>query len=622
MKKIIFFAALVIFLIIVGIVPLLVGISFKHQYLDFIAATNQQNQSQLKIDVINYQRGWFHSTATIRITPVIASPRLADRVPTLSPEQFAAIATMTLNQTISHGPVVMDNINNHPVIAMAAIENTLHSPDLEKLINNGVKPNGLLTMHSVFNFGGECENRIILPGFQYTAPGMGNVNWQGLTLDVWFHISHHNLIDQVKTKMKVGALSAKSEIEGWRMVFNLQPVTGRSDTVRQAIGLWTGNSELNIPQAALTDTDKTIFDLNNLTFKSGANLSGQNIYNFVSTLTLNKLIVPSLPIPTISAFNFKINFNNLNAKAIVNMANTVSTISKSNLTEDEREKQYLQANVQVITPATNIQVITASDTALGKFNINARVFWPASVPAPQTLEEVYTHTNAKIDIRMSIPLAKELVTISANNIAERSARQVAVSAPNSPPASAEVMPADQAAKNAFSQSVASFLRAGDISLPVSLQILGWWDQQLPPEVFAANIKTLGIKGSVQDEIIRIYTQLKQAPASAVQAAQPPTANEPNPQMKDQMQQLLAGNIMATIDQWLAQGYLSQDGNDYLISITREDGVIKVNGKDLPPDITNMSVPAPTAPPIPSTPLTSSPPPPSAPAAPPAAPQSQ
>lgn len=577
MKKIIFLAALAFFLIIIAIMPLFVGIAFKHQYFDFISAISQNNK--IKITVLAYKRGWFHSTATIQITPVFSnSSTIAERAPILSPEEILTLTTVRLDQSISHGPIVMDKIHGHPTFAMAGIENIVHSKDIEQVLNKNSKTNGLLLMHSIFNFSGDVFNHLVIPPLEYTDQQLGALKWQGLTLDLFFHMNHQKKINKVSTGLIIGALTAKSEI--FKFNFNMQPITAQSRTERQSLGLWTGESDATMPSLIINDG----FTLDTLICKTKATLAANNLYRFSSELSLNKLLLPNESIQSISALNFKIDFNGLNANEILNAIQKINALENSGTPRDELEKQYLQTLVHVITPSTSINITGTSDTSLGKFDMKASVYWPASVPAPTTPDDVYANTSAKIDIRMAMPLAQELVKIAANNLAETSARNVSVPATTSPTIAVTTHPAD-AAKNAFSQKIADLLRAGKISLPVSLQIMGWWDQQIPADIFASNIKQFGLAPDAENNLVQTYIQLKKsAPVASATSQTGSVSMPPTQQQKDQMQQLLAGNILQTIDQWLTKGYLTQDGNDYVIEITREAGVIKLNGKDLPPDL--------------------------------------
>ncbi len=568
-------------------VPWLVGMSFKRQYFDFIAAINQKNQ--VKVVILNYKQGWLSSTASIQITPIISdSSSMLKRTPMLDPTQLAAMTTVTLDQTISHGPIVMDKINNHPTLAMGAVESILHSPEIERLLYSNVKIQGLLTMQSLFDFNKEGFNLITLPAFQYTAQGMGSVSWQGLTANVVFHLTSHSEVDKIDTNLKFGAVSIKGDPSMWQGDFSLQPITIRSATTKQALGLWIGSSEVNVPGAVLNEASAPVFNLNNLLFKNKATLSQTNQYQFSNTVNLTQLTVPSWSINSISGLTININFAGLNANELVNLVRFVNSMP-NNISSDEFENQSLQALVRVITPSTNINVIALADTSLGKLNMKGLLFWPASVPAPKTPDDLFANTNAKVDIRMSIPLAKKIIDIAASNMAERSARPIAVTTPpTAPTLTTEInSPTSDAAKTAFSQKVADLLRSGKISLSVSLQILGWWDQQLPVDVFAGNLKRFGLAADTENDLIQTYTQLKQSgpvPVSPLPAQVVAASPQAQQQMQAQMQQMLVGNISQTIDQWLTQGYITQDGNDYVIAITREAGVIKVNGKDLPADM--------------------------------------
>src|ERR1700733_12314777 len=95
---------LTILLIILLSAPCVVGLIFKYKYFQFIDLINKENR--VKIEVLQYEEGWWHSYAKVRITFVDSDITNFSQANLSEPVSFA------LNEKINHGPIVYDHIKS------------------------------------------------------------------------------------------------------------------------------------------------------------------------------------------------------------------------------------------------------------------------------------------------------------------------------------------------------------------------------------------------------------------------------------------------------------------------------------------------------------------------------
>jgi uncharacterized protein YdgA (DUF945 family) len=101
-----------------------------------------------------------------------------------------------------------------------------------------------------------------------------------------------------------------------------------------------------------------------------------------------------------------------------------------------------------------------------------------------------------------------------------------------------------------------------------------------------------------DKFIEIFSEkYPSAQLPAPQVANPQAAQLP----VQTPEQTKADRVKQMINAWEQQGYIIKDNNDYVMSITREGGIIKINGKVMSPPVAPSSQPDTNAQPIPITP---------------------
>src|SRR5579862_7284583 len=98
MQKIYIFAILLIAIIVItGLVPFADGYAFKIQLTDLITAINQDMTYPVKIEIMDYQLGWFSSKAKLRLIPI--AENIDEDAKNILPKEII------VEDDIAHGPI-------------------------------------------------------------------------------------------------------------------------------------------------------------------------------------------------------------------------------------------------------------------------------------------------------------------------------------------------------------------------------------------------------------------------------------------------------------------------------------------------------------------------------------
>jgi uncharacterized protein YdgA (DUF945 family) len=560
MKKIILsFIALV--LVAFGITPAITGYYFKQNYIAFIHALNTTYAT--RITILSYNAGWFSSHATLKIT----APEAND------------MTTLTLDESITHGPFIFNQAKHPLTFAMATIQSTVHlSTRMESMLFGAPKPAGVATIYSVMGMDGNLMNDIKAAPITLAVPFFGGqITWQGLHGTAHFRMNN-NQIEGLKSDLTFGALTATLPLDQ-PMTLSLEPISQVADTTRQPIGLWSGSSMLSIPAISLKKGEQVTFGLQQFSNRASTSLSG-NSYSVTNNLVIEKMDMPGYSIPLISPFKFLISINQLNAMELANFLKTTQSSQINPVSMDETSKLADAWLPRLLTSASTMSMDLDMNTPLGNMTLRGEAHWPLKTALPRTLEDIQQHAQAKIDIKMAIPLANVIVDQVIDYFAPQFARELPATPPITTPANTAVpnpTPNDMAAnKKAFNEKLASMIKTGDLTVNAAIEVMNLYDAQATPSAFAENIKQLGLTPSATTQLTQLYAQLMMTQSITPQ----PNPQQPSPSQAPQSQEQIAASMRSQFEQWVQQGYFLKDGNDYITTITYDNNKIKMNGRDI------------------------------------------
>ena len=176
----------------------------------------------------------------IYIEPIINRTDFSRRSNGL-PTSGRAPVGFTVEEDITHGPLVFDRANNQWVVAEAAIKGYVHAPDAyEAPLLGGKKNEGLIQVNTLVDFQGDFITQLNMPVITIQGAA-GKFSWQGIkgTINAGTSQGH---VNSVKTDLKIGAIS----VQGVRGTFNTKEGTYQYDITRQPIGLWNGSLFLHL----------------------------------------------------------------------------------------------------------------------------------------------------------------------------------------------------------------------------------------------------------------------------------------------------------------------------------------------------------------------------------------
>lgn len=575
MKKLL--ALVVALIIIVAILPWITGYYFKQQYIDLITAYNAKHPG--RITIIDYQAGWFSSNAKLNINPISADDLPPQAQNNLSAAaEFLKSTALTLDQHISHGPFVRDPINNSFTFALASIQTTLHlSEKIETLLFGATKPDGVGTVSVLAALDREWTYRVQLFPMDLSFMTIDKTHWEGIDGTVSFKTNADDTVTQVNSKFVFGNLNVAIEDAGEKLELALTPITQSGSWNYEPVGLWTGQTDITLPGAVFKINNVLHYGMEKLLLAGNSNVTG-NMYNLVSTLTINNLTLTDYVVPSISLLQYKLAINNLNAMELVHFISAAQTTQNKPNPQDEMMTVYQTVLPRVITPSSTVNLDVVMNTSLGGFTAKGNAIWPANTALPNTMEETAKNVNGKVDIRIAIPLANAFIDQAVNSMAAQAIQQMPAT-----PAVTTITPETpvDANKDTLKNKLMVYMQNGQLPLPAAIQIMSLYDSHASPDAFATNVKQLRLAPPIETEIIQLYTQLATAPQPTTPIPAVPTTVQPQ-MAPSQLQKDLSGSLKDQVNQLIKEGYLIQDGNDYIATLTYINNTLKINNKDFAP----------------------------------------
>ncbi len=524
---------------ILALLPWIDGFIFKRQYVKFIAAVAQLDP-QTKIEVVEYRQGWFNSSAKVEVLLPI------NNIPTFA----ASPMRITLDEQISHGPLVHNPISDSKTFALAAIRGTVYlpAPVIAALLLGNQVNSGAVQVNTVATFGNEYMTQVKTPVLNLQLPGNNKLSWQGMNTNVQLRVGKQQ-IDHIKMIFTIGAFAAQSN-NGSILT---KEITVTEDITPSASGLWDGTMLLTVPEIIVDRGKEGKMMLQGLGMNAEFDTNKENLYRNRLKFSLDKLAIPNF---TINTSNATILAENFSADALLKLIRGF----QSGLSQEQRVAQYDTLFPQIYTTTSQITENAAIDTSDGKLVTDGQIQWFEPI---KTMEEAYKKAKVKINVRVSAALVNKLIELSAaaNKPADNPAAQPAVD-PNS--------------EAALLEQVERMVVENKMSVYAGVQLKDLIKTHLAPDIFANNVDQYVVRKEITTEIAKqieaqyviVQKNFKNTAVNAQLAAAPPPPQPtvtPAEVMKQQVEALVK------------QGYLTHDKDDYVATLTVEEGVAKANG---------------------------------------------
>lgn len=542
MKKLVY---LVVFLLIaIAFTPWIMGLYFKEQFQNLILAMNQEGR--VKIEILEYHTGWLSSD--IKLNAVAQPAKIAAK-------DIAPIK-IVLNEKIIHGPVIYDRDKQSFILATAKIDSYLHlPPEMENFLFNHKPTQGVLHFTSIATFDNHWLNHVSIPAINLQLP-QGNLSWQGLNGHSDITIIN-NQISSVQSQFEIGLLSAQGNQPPLQL--NVQPISLSYNGLLHPVGLWVGSFKMSVPNVKFKNPEGNDINLENFNISTKNDVIANKLYNANEQITLQKLEIPSQPIPLISPANLMLAAYNFNAQGVIDLANFMKKSESTDISNTDFRKQLLFLLTKTVTPTTVIQSDASFTTPMGSFLLNGKASgFPVNA---NSIDDILQNSQIQANVRIAIPLAKKLLETYFQALLIKNTPPDS----NNPATVTQVTPINQTTTQqnveAFNEKVAGLMREGKITLPISIQVMTLSNQNLTLDQFAAGLDKFNLPADIKSELTQTYSQLlSQQQVQTVQTELPTSTSD------------------QAIAEWINKGYLVQDQNDYVISITRDASGLKVNGK--------------------------------------------
>lgn len=459
------FCVVIVFIIAIGFLLVITNSKMiKDQYYNAIAVLNAE--SNLQIQIVEYQPGYLCSHAQIFIP--FNNPFFTH----LPPKFNSFLSGILLDQTITHGPWLYDASRKSHLFAPAFIQSNVYV-----VYANQTKLE-ITQLDTLVTYQNEYFTHINVPQLNIPLPH-GQLSWGGLNGLIFFNIQNDRL-KRFRSDINVGLFN----LQGDQLQLSIESIKNNTDFKQNPLDHWNGEHDVALPHIMLVDNTGQ-YRLDNLDYHSEYHIIENDSYTHLIKGNIAQLATPEI---TFSPVNFSLNVQNLNAKTLDQL---VAVFNMPN---------YDSNAVNAMTPLlikqdTILSTQAEINSSLGAFSLHEKAYWPPNTPLPVTIDNVIQQGVAEIDIRISIALLNQLITIFSKHINDPMVNQPAAQPQTITPPSSTT--------------------AGT---PVAVS------KPLPP---------------------------------------PPTFEQ---------------NIQDMIARGIKLGYILQEQNDYVTTLTFDHGILKINGK--------------------------------------------
>lgn len=546
MRKMVYFV--VMLCIAVALTPFVVGFYIKSHIQPFI--TTLFEDKHLTVSIVHYHQGWLSSEVELAIKPDTTN----------LPPTVATHAGLTLRSHITHGPFIYDKNKHTFTLAMAKAQSDIYLPKEITSILSEPPSKSYFHVNSMVYFTGQVQDHYAIPAIKFSVPDHIQFNWEGMQGQSQYQIKQNQLLairSNVTFQTLVITVNGLNPFQ-----LTVMPITSKYQINLHPSTVWVGDATLTIPKLMATYQTNNI-QIDNAKILLNQQVTSNNKYNLSELFTADKLTIPTPIMSTIAPVNFNLSLNNINASAIANFTKFLNSIQSASM-PPTFQQDLVKHISQLISPDSALTSDLYLQTTSGSLSLNINLNL-LTIDSNNSLESILKNqTRAVLHLKISAPLANELVDYVLARLAiptPTPARGAAATGLADKPDSLNQDKIDQ-----FNTKVATLMKDGKLDLPTTMQIISLSNQALSPAQFNDKIAELKIKSDITTQISALYLQMIQEQQISANAAT-------TPQMPPAQQ---------LIDEWIKQGYLIKDKNDYTLSITAEGGVAKINGKEFDP----------------------------------------
>lgn len=554
-----FLRRLVIFIVCLAILvllfaPPLIGIGLQ-KFATVALFFNNSN-----VEIITYDRRWFDSDAKVRIKLNNSSYRKALDMLGVSTQDIPDNLDLIANLHITHGPIFYIPSLTLPCrFGIALVDRQLSVPPEQKDVFAALGMNESLTKvdRTCIDFQGNFLDHIELTNFYLHIPSNNShVSFGSVNAYLW----HSPFTDKVKGRFVIVDLN----ITGKTVSLTLPNTALQFDLKKDANGLWIGSHDLSLTQIVLRDANNESISINGIKTDGNAEESG-NLLNADKHVSVQELQVDH---DSFGPIYLEVSAHQINAEAISNLFSAYQDISQNGeLYQSQLKQKILSILPRAISSGSSIQLNKLDlTTPEGQLHLDAKASWTGDKAAiPNNVPDLIQAANLQAGLRIAVPLAQQVIGMLSKIVyldqitdAQRS----------------ELIAMNQDVQLQTQQNVfalAPIVDANMISKTDAEKLLQIMKNHLSKEDYYNQVKsflyarkiTLGMAYMLDMEYMLLYDVIDSSEKRLQELR-----DNASKDLKNQMQSMIN------------QGYITLEGNDYIVNIVRENSVMKVNGREV------------------------------------------
>jgi uncharacterized protein YdgA (DUF945 family) len=363
--------------IIVGAVlaaPFLDGLYFKQNFYELIQTRSANFGTP--IEIIEYNLGWLSSTAKLSISP----PN--------NPE-----VKITVDQIITHGPVITDPDSGEHKFAEATIQSHIHLDKRYELYLTGSSANsesGVMGIFTWVSFSHHFKNHFQSAVFNIKVPGPteGKISWAGISGDIETDFKHNFALENFKTSL----VSAPVYIQNTDHNIQVSPQTIDGEGNCGKFLFCVGHSSLTIPLINLT-TATVNARINNINYQVESDIDEKDNFSGKLNFALTSFVAQDYSVGPLA---FVISVKNVNSVSMHKLMEVMHDAGKS-ATPSNANALILLGQIsaeapQLIAPQFALMQSTNIASTYGTFLSLFNMSWPAGMPLPKTVNDLMQAT--------------------------------------------------------------------------------------------------------------------------------------------------------------------------------------------------------------------------------------
>lgn len=550
MRKIAWIACFILTVLMVS--PLVIGIYFKHYY--YKLADLYGADSGIHFTINQYKKGWFSSDATVTLQ--VTEPHYVKMLEFLEVKNIPK--KYIINQHIQHGPFFYSALKGiSSRFGFAAIHNQLQITKETKQFLEilGINPELLQIGNDLVTFGGNYFKHVDL-SLNFLFPGSEiHLKLKHLVADMWTWPFQKHLTG----KLSIEDLIVEDQYNS----VSIPKLTFQFDQDNDTGSFWMGKQALHVPEIVWFESGKKSVSISDVNFKGFfEEISGVLVGN--RQIDIHRMQFNNYEI---GPLHLQVSIDKLNKKAIADMFSAYQQIlQRGELYQYQLQQKMYMMLPSVIEPGSTIKLDAFNvTTPEGKLHMNGKIVWNLeSTLLPEDLSELLRAANANLDLRIS----KELIDKWIYLISDLPLLQST--------ADLQKFYTDARRQTYFAMqqnSLSMIQLVNEQSLPekYALNLMDLQNEMIPLDEYNQEIQKLVLNKTISLDtsykLSLLYTMVKM-PLTLFKLA--------IKENQEATRQGLQGQLL----EWLKDGYIKQDEEDYVVSILQEKSGIKVNEKSL------------------------------------------